>query len=708
MALDERPLFNARGMLAALAWSTLLLGGCGCNDPALLEPPPAPTVNDTDAGPPDGGRGFPDGSGIGRDELLVSRIEPAHGPFVGGNQALVRGAGFTPESFVYVGGRLVQPADTDVRGPNRIAVILPAGDVGPADVTVEVGDKSATLPEGYFYDSFYLEPNRGSTAGGTLIELIGMGDAFLEDDRVLFGPSECADLTLVSAGRATCLAPPGALGSVDVTLEHTDGTSITLDDAYEYYDSSDPFDGGLGGGSIEGSLNVTVIDWYTGLPVPEALTILGEDPTTEYQGLTNPSGQITFAGADLGGRQTVHVAKECYERTSFVSFDARDVTIFLLYTCPPPPGSGTPPPSRGVRGAFVSGELVWQGPNEMGPNPWVNVPEPRDGWQRVAYVYTTQSCAGPECRNPAPAQGGANNRVLETPLGIRGYPYSLFVRPAAFAVYAMAGLENGATGEFLPYVMGVARNVLAGPGETVDNVEILMNIPLDHYLDARAVDLPEPTAVGPNNFVVSADVDLGGEGVIVRRSPYDEPLDVVTSRSAERDFRFFAQPALLGELADGRMRVQASWITGANGNYPSTHVRKTGIRAVDAVVDLDGWLGVPVATSPANGRPIPADRVLRWESEGGEGADFYYVQLFENGPGGTVQFWRQFIRGDIQEAPLPNLSSLGQEDFREGAELWWVVYAIQIPGFDFDEVSYADLSGRSWSAWAINRFDTRY
>ena len=53
----------------------------------------------------------------------------------------------------------------------------------------------------------------------------------------------------------------------------------------------------------------------------------------------------------------------------------------------------------------------------------------------------------------------------------------------------MAGLQNTVTREFLPYVMGVARNVLTGPGEEVENVDIIMNIPLDHFLGRALVEV---------------------------------------------------------------------------------------------------------------------------------------------------------------------------------------------------------------------------
>ena len=700
-----RPLADPSS-LCLLALFSLVVGGCSC-DPTLLQPPPAPSPRVDASVPPDIASGFVD-TGIGSERIVVTRVLPNHGPFVGGNSAIVRGAGFSSDAVVTVGSRMVQPAETDVLDANRIAIVLPAGEVGPADVTVEVGDLRSTLPDGYFYDSFYLEPNRGSTAGGTRIDLIGMGDAFQEGDTFLFGGVDCSDLEIVSSSRAVCNAPPGAVGPVDVTLSHDDGTEIVLVEGYEYYDSSDPFNGGLGGGPLAGTMNVTVIDAMTGAPVSEAFAIVGEDLQTEHQGLTGLTGQITFSGPDMFGDQTVHVAKHCYEKTSFVSFDAQDVTIFLVPWMDPmcaPPNPGPMPPGRGLNGSFVSGELIWLGPNEFGANPWDNVPEEREGWERVSYVYATQQCAGDEreCINPDPTLGGGQNRVLQQPIGRRGYPFRIFMRPAAFAVYAMAGLENKRTGEFLPYVMGVARDVLAGPGEEVTGVEVVMNIPLDHYLDVRLTDLPEPAQTGPDRFEVGADIDLGGEGLIVRRVS-GVRIDVSRARTPERNFRFFAQPALLGELSDGRVRVEASWLTGDFGADPSSHVRRTGIRQVDQEVVVDRWVGIPQATSPAFGERIPTDRVLRWNREGGVEPTFHLV-LMIGGDGNPA--WRMFVRGDQESAAIPDLSSIPEISDISTGIVTWAVYAVSVPGLDFNDVSYADLSDRRWRAWGIDVFTAR-
>jgi hypothetical protein len=694
---------SASWFAAALLVGLAGPGLTGCGDPPTL--PDAQVVpQDAGDGTPDAGPGFLDGSGIGNQDFVLDRVVPDRGPFSGGNTVVLRGSGFDELAQVSFGGVDVQPADHRLIDDRRLAVVVPAGDVGTVDVTIQVGDETRELEDAYTYEPITVEPNSGSIAGGTLVSILGNGTSFAEGDSVTFGRLECTDVEVVSENRINCRTPPAVAGTVDVTVvDGVDGSETVAEDAFTYFDSSDPFSGGLGGGPISGTINLTAIDAMTGMPVPDAFAIIGEDLTTPHQGLTDTLGQITFSGPDVVAPATIHVAKFCYERTSVVAFDASDVTVFLTPWMDPMCGmpGDPPPPGRGRNGATISGELIFFGPLEMGVNPWSNVPEPTEGWVRAAYVYTTR--ARHDFPNPDPSGGGAQmNRVLESgPTGALGYPYSIFARPAGLAVYALAGLENTISGRFIPYVMGVARSVLAGPGQDVTGVNIEMNIPLDHFLEVEVAELPRAVRSGPDRFRLQANLDLGGEGVI-HRLVNGEEVDVVRRRDATRNIRFTAQPSLEGALVDGRYRVATGWYTGDLDDSPYTARVENGVTAVDATLRMGGFLGIPEPTAPAFGERLPSDRVLRWEADPiAPDPDLHIVVII--GADGNPA-WRMFLPGTVREAPAPDFSAIeGLDDLPPGF-FTWGVFAVSIPGFDFNTFRYDDLNRANWSAEALDAF----
>ncbi|MCZ7682182.1 MAG: IPT/TIG domain-containing protein [Sandaracinaceae bacterium] len=279
--------------------AALLLALAGCSDPPLIDGDAAVGPTDAGTGAPDsGGSTFRDGGGISINGLSLARVVPDHGPFTGGNQVVLRGTGFTAEAQVAFGGNNVQGADHRLIDPRRLAVVVPAGDPGTVDVSITVGDTTVTLEDGYTYDSIEITPSSGSVAGNTFVSLIGSGTRFAEGDTVTIGRTACNAIEVVSETRINCRTPPGAPGSVDVTV-HTDGADVVIEDGFTYFDSADPTSGGLGGGPIEGQINITVIDAMTGAPVADAYAIVGEDTTTEHQGLTDGGGQISFSGPDI-------------------------------------------------------------------------------------------------------------------------------------------------------------------------------------------------------------------------------------------------------------------------------------------------------------------------------------------------------------------------------------------------------------------------
>jgi hypothetical protein len=662
-------------------------GGGAAGEP---EPPEPPTFPQT---------------GINATTLTLTGVQPASGPFAGGNQVVVRGSGFTDQALVFFGGSMVQPAATQLRDRNSLIVIVPAGRVGPADVTVQVGDQEVTEEDAYTYAPLLLEPVSGSVAGGTSVLVTVDGARFDASTEVRFDGAPCTELRVITPTQVRCKTPPGDVGDADVEASwpaQEDRPALLARDAFEYIDLTDTDRGGLSGGPVDGTLNVTVIDAMAGFAVPDAYVLVGSDLDGEHQGRTDARGQITFSGPDLVGPLEIHVVAKCMERASIVSFDAQNVTVHLLPLLDPSCGQpgDPPPPGRGTAGALISGELIFPGSNEFAINAWDVVPPPRSDEVRVSYVFTTR--AQVRAPNPSPAVSGTTARVAEetSPLGVRGYPYRIFARPAGLAVYALSGLERRDTGEFVPYVMGVARDVLTAPGDETVGVDIYMDIPLDREQQVELTGIPSGTARGPDQFRVEAHVDLGGEGVIVREIS-GQPLDVITSFTGGAPYRFFAQPSLQGALADARYQVIAGWYTGdRDDRAPYTKLRRLGVPQAGEPVVLDDLLELPSVLAPEDGARVPDDRVLRWQPPA-VAPDLYVIEIIG---GDGLPAWTQVVSGELTASTIPDFSSVPELTDVPAGVIVWSVRAIRIEDFDFDAFKYNLLSERFWTHTSIDTF----
>lgn len=654
--------------------------------------------------------GFPV-TGIGSDVLMVTGVSPPSGPFSGGTRAVVRGSGFRQGASVRIGDILVQPADVVLEEKGRLSVVMPAGMPGAADVTVTIGEATVTLPGGYRYDALSLEPRTGSTAGGSFVELTVAGDEFSEATTVEVGGAPCTEPRLLTSKRLRCKTPPHALGAVDVVARWPlpDERSLVAEDAFEYVETLDGDRGGLSGGPLSGTLNVSVLDSGGGFVIPGALVLVGDDPNGPHRGFTDARGKITFSGDDLRGPVTVHVAKKCFENGSIVTFDAQNATVFLTpildLSCiddiDPSGGGSGGGGGHGQLGSVISGELVFPGSDEFEINAWDIVPEPLAGEVRVAYVFASQTNL--EQGNPPPGLGGSLSRVEETTAaqGERGYLYSIFSRPSGLAVYALAGLERRDTGEFLPYVMGVRRNVVTSPGEETKGIDVDMSITLDRELAVSLAGLPAAVSGRPNLYRVQSYVDLGGEGVI-SRAVAGVSLDTISRYTSTKVFRFIGQPAFYGSLADASYGLIAGFYTDG-AELPYTQLVRVGVRQDSDAVSLSGFLGIPQAISPADGAQLPSNRLLRF-SLGGAKPDVILVELV-GGDGNPA--WTLVMPGAAREAPIPDLSGIeGMSDIAAGT-IRWRVTAMKLDDFVYDRFEYTDLSPRRLTHDAANAFTTR-
>ncbi len=266
-------------------------------------------------------------------------------------------------------------------------------------------------------------PNQGAVAGGTFVELYGSG--FGPDTEVFFADLPARDITVMSWTKVTLRTPAHIIGPVPVRVE-TQGVSIEEPSFFTYFDPLLSSSGWTGGGDVNGSVNITVVDGNSGDPVAGAFTMLGLSDTPTYAGYTNSAGQITFSGPDVLGAQTATAVKGNYVNFSWVEVNARDLIMLLIpfvSITPGPPGPGVAPP-------VIKGEVT-RVKDEYNYG---------DDWVVLTTTYQSFSV-------PLPYPGP--NSVM-----INQGSYELWARGGDMVVLALAGFPNGPNGSYLTHAMG--------------------------------------------------------------------------------------------------------------------------------------------------------------------------------------------------------------------------------------------------------------
>jgi MYXO-CTERM domain-containing protein len=151
-------------------------------------------------------------------------LTPKSGSVSGGEEVLLVGRGFTPNTEVWIGDALVPPDDVTLLEPEALRVVVPASPQGAGlvDVTLQVGEEGELLHGGFAWvtrstDSAppelrSVDPVEGEARGGAQVTLEGRG--FDETTRVWFGAVEATDLEVVTSHELKVFAPPLEPGAV--------------------------------------------------------------------------------------------------------------------------------------------------------------------------------------------------------------------------------------------------------------------------------------------------------------------------------------------------------------------------------------------------------------------------------------------------------------------------------------------------------------
>ena len=193
------------------------------------------------------------------DTVALATVAPARSPLRGGVQLVLTGTGFIEGSAVGVDG--VRAQDVVLEPNGTITALAPAGDPGPADVTVSNINGTATLQGALFYyeplDVTAIVPPLGPLGGGLRATLRGEG--LVANSRVSFGEGG-AEVQGANDDRTELevLVPRGdAVGAVDVALTNENGEFL-MPSGFVYFDegaegfavvglapASGPVDGGV-------------------------------------------------------------------------------------------------------------------------------------------------------------------------------------------------------------------------------------------------------------------------------------------------------------------------------------------------------------------------------------------------------------------------------------------------------------------------------
>ena len=166
----------------------------------------------------------------------VTGINPTSGPTTGGTSVTISGDNFTGATGVTIGGTAA--TSVSVVSATSITAVTPAGAAGAASVLVTTSGGTNAANTLYTYVTpaptvTSINPSSGPTTGGTAVTITGSN--FTGATSVKFSSTNATSFTVISATQISAIAPPGSLGTVDVTVKTPSGTSaISPADQYSY------------------------------------------------------------------------------------------------------------------------------------------------------------------------------------------------------------------------------------------------------------------------------------------------------------------------------------------------------------------------------------------------------------------------------------------------------------------------------------------
>ncbi|MCA9540807.1 MAG: IPT/TIG domain-containing protein, partial [Myxococcales bacterium] len=628
--------------------------------------------------------------------FAVDAIVPDRVPSSGGVPFLIGGNGFGPETQVRLDGNLVA---CTVERPQVLRCVPPAHAPGLVDVQVSDGDDVITRRDGLRFfaaiDLFDIAPRRGSIAGGTLVEVVGQG--FTPGMRLIFEDDDLEVIDVDEFGeRAVARTPPGRAGWVSLRGRTADDEAL-LPQAFEYFDPA-MGRGGVYGDPIEHSVNVTVLEARSGVPVPGAnVVVIGLGPRARWEGRTDEAGQVPISDPALELPVSVTASREGFTTTTYERIAAQNATLLLQSLTPPMPGAGEPrdpiPPVT-LRGLLRGLDLLEKPDNE--------------GYELVCFIEVSHTAPSNRLGNAPPAPNGI---LLEDGA------FEVVVRPGEMAIVATAGYARTADrlayedeqlgywafrDRLQPIAMGLARHITASPGDTVEGLEVVLDRPTRRQVRVAIDHAPGGVRGAPNFYTVRPVLDLAAEGYWDFRMAYEGERPSGTLES-------LPDVGNWPELDVNLLWEGEALQTAPDEPYSYAYVY-TYQRDVRREVRLAPMVATTQIDTPSEGGTLGAFRWVEFsthpafDGSPAEPADAHILRVTSNGS----PIWMHVVPGAVTRIQFPQLPLLpGGEspgaDLPEGELQLSVLSVIVDGGFDFEDFSYPDLfRTRSYSLSFVN------
>ena len=620
----------------------------------------------------------------------VIGITPMTGPIQGGGTVTVVGSGFIEGAQVSFGTR---NASCQFVSSSQLRCTVPASQPGEVEVWVSQSNQSEPSPLGYtYYQDIELTaifPDRGSIAGGTLVEINGRG--FQEGMQINLGEQALNELVIVNETLARGITPSSSAGTVDV-MARTELTNGVIDAGFEYYDPSSQF-GGVWGDEVLNSINVTVINGGSGTPEPEVQVLLITDTLLTLEGVTDQTGQTTLSHPNLRAPANITAAKEGFEVTTLENVAVENITIILT---PQPDGDGSPPP--GVPPATLAGTVRGL---DLVPKPST------ERYINIALVETTHTT--PSNRQDLPPFGPGG--IL-----IEDGPFQIISRLGELAVIATVGqiertsltaYEDGEIDywtmrdSFSPKSMGVRRYVSARSREITGDLHIEVDHPLDLESPIDFDNPPFDPMAGLSYYAVLPRLNFGAEGFWELDTQAFELDPNLTLRNLPR----------LNEWGSDVSYYLINFaFTASNNNTPMS------INILEVSDLTQGTLVTPfspaaIIETPLEGTMLGSDRVMRWRlTDGYDGPmptpSATVIEVAEPGLAGPVPLWRYVVPPELTSVEFPLLSSAaGETGLNGGFMLLNVMPFIAEGRFNYDDFTYLDINGSRWISYGVTSSD---